>query len=710
MARPRRAITPCVSFRAMKGSGPAVALLMAGLLAAALPAGAQDATAPLLTDPEGDATLIVQGTPAGSANAVYPAVDVVGLSLAELPDAFVWTLTVNDLRGGNEETGADGASYDVYFTHNGREFDLTVSLTLPAVSGVPLANLAARDSPDGQWSGVWFSFEDTTTDLAADTLTVTLPRETLADLDGAVPFPGRTLERMHVVSSSGLSGSSVNVFVSTPMPYSVVDQMPNAEAEWATYAVQVGVLQAGNARLGSLQPFRASNGEATTFVYQVDASNIGEENATYQLNVVGTTKAQVVLPVDLLTIPGGGSVQVPVLATVPFAHDHGGIDQFLLEMRDVDDPTSIGRLQMGIRYLAVPQPAGHHDTVFLHLPPASSGAQGVLGFDEGFLNTMETDDREGPGPWHARGLGFSGTTYSSYWSLGLSPGLEMGLDFDLGRVGQAVVPVASTLPLMGATLQGYLYVTDSGGFFGDHVQVASFTSAPVDIPPNGMHSYQVELVPEEDADLIPFAPGQNLYLDLELTYTLAPSPLVGFADETPALARGGLLRLPLNEYHDDVDDALAALDGPTLTALGPQERLVNPGEATVFKVAIDNPTDEPLAVRLGLTGVNAAWGALDDDAFTLPPQSTANITVVVRAPADALDGDRADLILQAYPRDEPMLRGLLRLVADVDTDADHEDDAPQAADIGLPAKDTPAPSLALLALGLGAVAFARRRR
>lgn len=693
-------------------SQAAIALLVAGLLAAALPAGAQDqATAPLLEDSSGDAQLTVQGTPVGSANQAYPAVDLIDLKLAELPEAFVWTLQVNDLRAPNEETGADGVRYDIGFEHNGRFFQLMAVISLPMLSGQPYAYLNSRDSPDGQWSGVWFSPDAAVADLTADTITVTLPRETLADLDGAVPFPGRSLSGIHTEARSTLSGGSVNIVQTIGFPYDVVDAMPNARDAWALYPVQVGVQQSGNARLGSLQPFRASNGEATTFVYQVQATNIGEEDSTYELAVVGNPMAQVVLPIDVLTIESGESVEVPVLATVPFAHQHGGLDTFLLEMRDLNDAASIGRIEMGIRYLTVPQPAGHHDTVFLHLPPTQAGAT-PLSFTEGFLNTLETDDRAGTQPWHATGLSGGGLTWSSGWNLKLSPGLEMGLDVDADRLGQAIIPISATVPMLAASLEGYVYVAGgtSFGYYGDGGALFSFTSAPVDIQPGQTHSFDLEVKPG-DIDTVPFEPGQNLYLDLRLTYTMTPPAAIGLANESPALEKGGFMRLPLNEYHDDVDEALAILDGPTLTALGPQQRLVNPGEAVVFNVAIDNPTNESLPIRLGLTGLNAAWGAVDDDAFTLPAESTANITVVVRAPADAFDGDRADLILQAYPKDQPMLRSLLRLVTDVDTEADHPDDAPLAGDIGTPEKkDTPAPSLALVGLALVALALARRRR
>ena len=691
----------------------ALLLLLAGLLSAVPAVQAQEAAAPLLDDPAGDAQLLVGDAPATSANAVYPSVDLVALSVAEVPEAFIWTIEAGDLRAGNEETGADGFRYEVYFTHNGRHFMMMAAISLQAIDGQPLAYLNSRDSPDGQWTGVWFSAEAAVADLAADTVTVTLPRELLADLDGATPFPGRSLEAVHVEARSTFSGSSINVLERIPTPYDVQDHMPNAADAWATYAVQVGVQQLGDARLSSLQPFRASNGEATTFVYQVEASNIGDENATYQLVVAGATKADVVLPFDVLTIASGETVSVPVLATIPFAHDHGGVDRFLLELRDVDDPANVGRLEMGIRYLTVPQPAGHHDTVFLHLPrPSGAAPTSVLTFQEGFMNTLEEDERAGTQPWHATGFSGSGASFSSYWDFTLSPGLEMGLDIATETLGQALVPVRATTPLVGAVLRGELYVGNAAGRFGFSDQewlIGTFASAPVDIQANQAHTFQLELRPTADVETVPFAPGQNLFLSMELEYTLTPPLAIGLASETPAIDPGGFLRLPLNEYHDDVDEALALLDGPRLGLDGPQQRLVNPGEAVVFNVLLENPSNDSVPMRIGLTGLNAAWAAVDDASFTLPAESATNVTVVVRAPTGALDGERADLILQAYPRDEPMSRGLLRLVVDVDTEADHADDAPLAEDIGKPAKDTPAMAPGLGLLALAALALARRK-
>jgi hypothetical protein len=110
-----------------------------------------------------------------------------------------------------------------------------------------------------------------------------------------------------------------------------------------------------------------------------------------------------------------------------------------------------------------------------------------------------------------------------------------------------------------------------------------------------------------------------------------------------------------------------------------------------------------------VTGQNSAWAALPDDSFVLPPESNATFALIVRAPAEALDGERADLVLQAYPRDEPSLRGLIRLVVDVDTDADHLDEDPLAQELSK-GKDAPGLVLPWTACALAALAALRRRR
>ncbi len=705
MVGPRSVRTPSVCFLLMR-SFLAVALLVASL--AALPVQAQDPAAPLLTDPAGDVMLSVSGQDAGSASTLYPEVDLVSLSLAETSDAFTWTLGLADVRNANEETGADGAWSIVSFAHNGRFFELYIGRSFPALNGLQTyVELSAAESPAGPFSGLWIS--EATVDLAANTFSASVPRDLLADPDGAAPFPGRVLEAIAVRSTSVLSGITlIGGVPQTSTLHDITDAMPDTGGVPATYAVQVGVQQSGHARLASATPFRASNGEATTFVYEVDAANLGEDNASFELTASGApARVDVVIPVPLLAIPAGQSIRVPVLATIPFGHQHGGIDRFLLELTDVADSGSVGRLEMGIRYLAVPQPAGHHDTLWLHMPPDGASNGAVLPFVEAFMNTLDADERAGTGNYYSTGFSGSGTTTWQSWTFGLSPGLEMGLDLDPTRTGEVSITVGSMLPLVGATLSGYLYVGTTD-FFDDDTYLAYFESEAVDIDPNGRHTFDVELQPFDDVDPLPYEAGRNLYLDVELEYTGVPPPALGQAEDSPYLASGGYMRLPLNEWHDDVDDALNAVGGPVLKSKGPQERLVNPGEAAVFQAFMTNPTDEDIPVGFEVTGKHSDWATLPQTKYVLPAKGNVTVSLIVRPPVDALDEERADLILQVYPEELPELRALLRLVAEVDTDSDLADEAPLASE--LTKKESPlSPLTSGLAL-LAALGLARRRR
>lgn len=685
-------------------------LLALALMSAPMPAAAQAqdlVEMALLEDGTGDVNVMVAGTPGPDASAAYPAADLVGLSLRESVESFTWVLEVGDIKPAEEDPGADGVEYEVRFEHNNRYFVLRLYVTLPLIDGRPFAYLDARDAADGYWGTVWAT-DEVEADQAADTFTIALPRQALADAEGAAPFPGRNLTAISVRSSSSFAGAT---FFNGPsgsfsLPYTIVDDMPEAGEPLAVYPVLVGVQQDGHARLSSAVPFRASNGEATTFVYQVEASNLGDEDETFELVASGVPdRMTVVVPVPLLPIAANETVTIPILATVPFAHQHGAVDKFLLELISRDDPDSVGRLEMGVNYLAVPQPAGHHDTLHLHNPPEAQGlpglGRGLLPFRMGTMSTLE-DDTTLP-DYHATGLSFGSSGGMRFsWEYQLAPALQMGLDLDLDRVGRISIAIGTTAPILQATLDGEAYVFGDGGVLVGRLA----PQAPVDIPASSEHVFEVDFVPHEDADEVPLVPGSNLALVLTLS-GLTSSTIEG--PTNPYIAPGASLQLPLNEWHDDVDEALAAVDGPRLEALSPQERLVNPGEAVVFAVQLANPTNESVPFRLSVGGSHADWASLPDDSFHLPPETTANVTLIVRAPADALDGDRADLVLQAYPRDAPSLRGLIRLLVEVDTEVDHVDEAPLADELSQ-GEDAPAPSLALVALAVLAVAVGRRRR
>lgn len=661
---------------------------------------AQEAPVDLLQDAAGDVRTEVQGQ-AGPNHPLYPAVDLVGLSMLESAADLRFTIQVADLRPGNEETGFDGTTHEIYFTHNGREFQLAFYQSLPALQDFTYVVLSMRDRVQDEWSDVWadgFAVERSVQD---NTLSVAIPRDQLVDREGSPPFLGRSLENIRVTAHSALSEGTINFgLTSQPMPSRVLDDMPESGTPGATFPIQFGVAQTGHARLWSDAPFRASNGEATTYVLLVQAENLADETDDFELVTVGVpSHVTVVLPVPYLTLDAGASFQVPVLVTVPFGHDHGSSTKFTLEMRSQSDATSVGRIEMGVRFLPVPQPAGHHNRLFLHAPAGQSGAL-FFDFNSGRMNTLEVDATAGAGPYYGSGLSFGGNFRHS-WQYALTPALELGLDLDLTQTGAFSIPITSVLPLQQASLQGDLWLYGSESV---HVGTLSAT-APVDTPPQSTTLFTGEFVPADEADAIPFMPGNNLYLNLRLS-TNTPNLLLGQADEGPGIVNGAWIDLPLLEWHDEVNEALAAVDGPNLRSLGEQSRLVNPGEAVLFQAQVTNPLDEGRTIRLAASGPNAAWATFPDS-VRVPAGESANITIVIRAPVDAQHGDRSDLVLQAFTKDAPNARGLLRLVAQVDAEQDLPDEAAAAPAIN--GKESPAAPAMLVVAALALLAVRRRK-
>lgn len=682
------------------------------LVLAALPSPATAQDGAFLEDAAGDVGSKVADQPGPSAAALYPAADLLGLTITETKAAFSFRLEAADLPS-EQDPGADGVVYDTVFGHNGRQFLLEVVMAAPVLQPEIFTILGYRDGPDAEWSTVWFSQAGALVDPAAGTILVEVPRDDLADADGTPPFPGRALDGLRVHSFTALSGEGGGITINGDRfgsPTTVEDHMPDLNAPPASWAVRIGEAQTGHAQLTSRQPFRASNGEATTFVYEVVAHNLGSSEDTFELSTRGVPAGySAVLPVPVVSVPGGATTTLPVLLTMPFGHQHGSETSFVLEMRSLSDPGSVGRIEMGVRFLPVPQPAGHHDTVYLHQAAQAGGVGPLFGFRPGFMNTLEEDPNDVGGNFASTGLNFFGPgVLGTSWDFALSPALLMGLDLDAGKVGRLSVPIASTIPLREVTVSARLHVGDGSiGDAGTVLLAAMEPTAPVDLMPDGVVLFQGELRALPDVGRIPFTPGTNLWLEVELRTS---GPVIGFTGgpDSPYMAPGGFAQLPLREWHDAVDEALAVTGGPALSALGPQERLLNPGEAVVFPVSVANPLDAEAEVRFEVSGANAEWASMPSRSVVVPAHGTAQASVVVRAPADATHLQRADLVLQAYEVREPTARGLLRLVAEVDTQADHPDDS--AAADGLERKDSPGLGLLPLAAALAMAAVLRRRR
>jgi uncharacterized protein (TIGR03382 family) len=700
---------------------PAVAVLV---MLVPVPLGAaQSDGAVVLEDASGDVDLEVAGSPVALPAGVADNLDLISAAVTEDPDGFTFEL---QMAAGTWALPFDfGSSAALYLTHHDTEFRVRFIRTSFGGGGLQVIGvLESRPVDTEDWSTILFANEgDGVVAEANGRLAWHVARDLLADQNGAAPFPGRTLGGFWAQSDLFFSDARLQDFQGNEVaqwPVFIKDRMPESGQAETTVPVLYGLAQTGDARLFSAEPFRASNGEETTIVYRINATNVGEREHVFQFKPVGApTIWTVSFPVPTLVLAAGETREVPVLVRTPFAHQHGGAESFIVEMAGVDDVTSVGRVEIGIRYLEIPQPAGHHDTVFFHSlaaesdNPFSDVFQTAFGFGpRAYMNAEPSDPNDQI--IDVPGSGFIRGNEGAYaWNVYLDPGLRLGLDFDLSRPFTLTVPISGELPYLASRLEGSLMVLgpqgqqdqgpgDGRGDQRETTILATFASDPVDL--SGRHVFEITGTILAAGDLVRYDAANDLMLRLVL-YTGRPNTML--PPDNPVLEPGGTLLLPLFEYHDPIDSAFATPAGP-MVHIGAAKRFANPGDLIAFPITVHDPGNAAGDYRLEVDGTKSEWARLLGADRILLEGDQVETTVIVEVPSSAKDGELADLIFQAVHAQDPTRRGLVRLVVEVDTQAEHPDDRSRIM-TGDEAEDAPWPAVLPVAALIAAIVVRRRR-
>lgn len=727
------------------------ALLAVLLVATALPlAQGQAASASILEDAAGDMQTVAAGNPLGPPAGRFAATDLVSLLLEESATDLTFRLGVGNLAASPEAPLLESTMYTIDFSHAG------------VVYRVMMFRQAAGDHAEyGGRAYVYDPGRDSynqlealvvTADAGSNTMVASVPRSLILDEHGSAPFPGRVLAGFHARSASLGFGDwdiAIGPGGSVQVPTTgVQDAMPDTGNGTLDFPIRLGVAQSGAARLKADVPVRASNGEATTFVFSVNATNMGPPQR-FVLSTVGVPASwQVDVPSTLVEIPANSTVTIPVLVSMPFAHQHGTLQSFGLEMVGRNNPSDIGRVQLGVRFVDPPQPAGHHDTQYLHTFTADGDQtfntlfSTLFGFDPNqlYFNTIPPDEDENdartPVAGWPRGsfLPTVPPTQDYTWFVPLSPGLALGLDFDLARLGAIKVAVDTTLPMPGTVLTGRLVHTvpdgrNCGGdrpgqdgdectmedyYFGAGTHVTAATLGPgnpVDVGAatrGTLIEAPIQATPA--GDYLPFHAQATLVLQLNLTFLRAD----GFFGprDAPKVA-GGELVLPLLEYHDPVDQVFSSLSSLMIKVHGDQQRMVNPGKTALYSLELMNHGKEAASYDLEVSGMGSSWTQIiGDRRVTVPAGESRALGIAVTAPGGAADGEASDVVFAAIDTRDPSARTLARLLTTVDTDAEHPDDSALVPTLQdqLSAKDAPALAAPLAGLALVVLALAARRR
>lgn len=673
---------------------------------------AQDSE-PMLSDGDGDLEMEILGQQGPTPNERYGYLDLEALDIVEVPEGFEVTLTVAGFPSGQGDASQSGR-YRIEFQYGGFGWHLGMYRDTDALGQPFYFGDLRYVEGDDTW-GNFVAYYDVVVDEASGTMQLTMLRDDLFDVDGKPPSVGDVLADF-AVTAQGLQANMICTGDCIGM--SIHDRMPD-EGVAGIVEVALGVAQEGDAILASEAPFRVSNGGATTIVYQVTGVNFGERQS-FQLGLEGVPEGwEVSLPFDRIVIEEDDDIDFPILLTTPSGHNHGGAEKFLLTMQGERDSADIGRIELGLRYTDIPQPAGHHPRLYLHafdpwgggiLGPVEDQMGGMIGGGRmGYFNALEDDPGDLDMPVYPWGSGVIPGLQSWFrWDMPLMPNLQIGLDFDPDVDGTITIPVQYDYIAQDVVMRGTLnYYSETRD-----IEVGQILeSSPASWGP-GLHEFELTIDIAEDADFIEFQPEAYLYLELEMEGTFIGVGPFG-PGATPAIMPNGFMDLPLNEYRDPVDDFYRAVES---LSFGEDylERLVNPAETAIFETKIRNVGNSAETVVLNITGVNDEWATiLGAQEFELAKGESRDIAIAVTIPAGTPDGALADMVLQAVSKDDAYKRAVLDLIAIVDEEEDHPDDAAEVQELQdklTDDKKSPGFEIAAVMAGLLAIVLVLRRR
>lgn len=545
-------------------------------------------------------------------------------------------------------------------------------------------------------------------DPQAAVATAILPKVYVLDAQERAPNRDDTITNVRAFAEQRTM--QISIFDSRPL--SARDEMPDGDAAGADLTLQMGDFAAGHLRLTTEDRIRVSNGGATTFVFQATLAN----NASFEDEVdlaLGDVpegwNGTIQTPVK---VPPNGERTIAVLASVPFEHEHGGYTSFNLTAKSRKDPGSTATVRLGVLHTPTAQPAGHHEELYLHGQNGNGGIFGtVFPFSSGYINTDSS--HEGDVESVPRGYFINGGKDFTWW-LPLNPSLRTGLDFDLNRTGEIAGVIMGRANVdVELTAKLHLYkMTEDGEPEGLLLAEADAVSAKFDL--NAPTPFKLTLRPTADADYVPYAKDQNMVLQIVAKMDESAPPLLTVASvNEPSLQTADFkMTLPLNEYHDRLTGIAEAATSLDLRADGLVEKLARPGTTMTYAFELVNGAGRELRVSVDIAGNDARLGTLvPSGAVTLAPGETRRVTLAVRVPAEAAEGQQLEVLVFAYAQDDPGQMAIARTKTLVTLGSAALDDETEILVAAREAeRDTPAlPLVGALAAVLVAIAARRRR-
>lgn len=469
---------------------------------------------------------------------------------------------------------------------------------------------------------------ETVTDLSNHLIRLPVPMHLVRNESGVSFQPGMVLEDVyatsHLMNASGAR---------------IADRVPDVDAARFRYPSGGAMVSLTAAR--AMEP---SNGDTATFAYRVYAIN-HDSKVQDLLLFSGDMPADWIANFPpRLSVASNSSKDFPVILTVPFSHNHSQTVSFPLHAVSSDGEVN-ATMDLGVHFLEIPQPAGHHNKVWLHTdypePAAVSPESPAVA---GWFNTLRTDpDPSTTDSSAVHGQTLSPTTFR--WVFPMRPALQVGLTFDKSGQGELNTMVRSDFAVQSAALSAVLEIT------GRRTQkILEGVSQAFALQAGQGTPVQVKMNVAEAVGTIHFTPGANLRLSVQLqTTTPASSP---FSRPGPVLdTKASSLSLPLADYR--VPAQLSFGNSLMVRAQGPAERDLNPGRQLIFPILVNNTSPNVFPAQLEVLGLNADWALASPARFSIPANGSKAIEVSVAAPVDAVSGERAELFVMAKSRKDP---------------------------------------------------------
>lgn len=604
-------------------------LALIAILLAILPVDASqhEESQLIVQDPRGDVTTL--GLTLDRSNAL----DLAALLLGSNGTHFQITIELADLDGATL-FGKDFPTYLVFYSYEGRSYRMQIVRINPIgtteiryLGSLEVYNEATRTYDELSESPAVHPRE------SEDAIDIGVPYSTIQGTGGLLASPGFSITGIFVRSvpqGDDIDPLAPGIAISTSS-----DRMPDAGT--ASYRIEQRSFDGQDVLVFVARPQRLSNGGENVFAYSIQVSNSGADLASFEFSFTGVPDFwDASLADTFLEVPGHSTVNNTAVIRSPGAHQHGGQVNIQVQTKRIETG-ELWTNTISVTFTSPPQPAGHHPTLYFHAarnPNVLPGVQDAYGewATAPYMNTLSEDESDVAEPVNSEFQNLR------YWQYPLAPGLGIGLDFILDKTVRCSFTVAprmflpageATIPIRGVTMwaelklvseeRGTILLADSNrAAIGD---VA--TSKPIEL----------DLVPTQESEFIPYHAGSNLILDIWFTTS---EPFPGSNPESLIILPGGYMTLPLLDFQDP----LPLVEGTPIILEAPTQVFGQAGLDIAVPVTLASNLGNTADVRLEARGANPAWNVrFYPSEVKLGGGEARTTTVGVHVPQDAVEGD-----------------------------------------------------------------------